>query len=219
MGGIRAELTVESPPDCPTARASEAAGGAATSVTKSVPADPEEPVTEEFVLDGEIDPASGSEGTAGESLREIFSYGDERVYRFERTQERTCFCECIERFDCPISEVRSEDGRLSVTFHAPDIETLRSVVSRLDERWTGVSVRRLVQSGNSGSAEDLVLVDRSDLTDRQREVLATAHEMGYFAYPKRANAEAVAAELDIDPSTFAEHVAAAQDKLLAAILP
>jgi hypothetical protein len=219
MGGIRAELTVESPPDCPTARASEAAGGAATSVTKSVPADPEEPVTEEFVLDGEIDPASGSEGTAGESLREIFSYGDERVYRFERTQERTCFCGCIERFDCPITEVRSEDGRLSVTFHAPDIETLRSVVSRLDERWTGVSVRRLVQSGNSGSAEDLVLVDRSDLTDRQREVLATAHEMGYFAYPKRANAEAVAAELDIDPSTFAEHVAAAQDKLLGAILP
>jgi predicted DNA binding protein len=219
MGGIRAELTVESPPDCPTARASEAAGGAATSVTKSVPADPEEPVTEEFVLDGEIDPASGSEGTAGESLREIFSYGDERVYRFERTQERTCFCECIERFDCPISEVRFEDGRLSVTFHAPDIETLRSVVSRLDERWTDVSVRRLVQSEDSGSAEDLVLVDRSDLTDRQREVLATAHEMGYFAYPKRANAEAVAAELDIDRSTFAEHVAAAQDKLLSAILP
>jgi predicted DNA binding protein len=42
--------------------------------------------------------------------------------------------------------------------------------------------------------------------------------MGYFAYPKRANAEAVAAELDIDSSTFAEHIAAAQDKLLTAVL-
>jgi predicted DNA binding protein len=79
-------------------------------------------------------------------------------------------------------------------------------------------VRRLVRSGDEGPEEDLVLVDRSDLTDRQREVLATAHEMGYFAYPKRANAERVAAELDIGPSTFAEHVAAAQDKLLAAVL-
>jgi hypothetical protein len=67
MGGIRAELTVESPPDCPTARASDAAGGTARSVTKSVPADPDEPVTEEFVLDVEIDPGSEIGGTTGDS--------------------------------------------------------------------------------------------------------------------------------------------------------
>ena len=55
------------------------------------------------------------------------------------------------------------------------------------------------------------------LTDRQREVLTVAHEMGYFEHPRDANAEAVAADLDITPSTFAEHLAAAQSKLVDSI--
>jgi len=38
--------------------------------------------------------------------------------------------------------------------------------------------------------------------------------MGYFERPRDANAGAVAEALDIAPSTFAEHLAAAQRKLL-----
>jgi hypothetical protein len=65
---------------------------------------------------------------------------------------------------------------------------------------------------------DLVTVDRSDLTERQREVLATAYEAGYFDHPKGANAGEVATSLDIDRSTFSEHIAAAQRKLLSSLL-
>jgi predicted DNA binding protein len=49
-------------------------------------------------------------------------------------------------------------------------------------------------------------------------VLETAHEMGYFERPRRANGTEVAAALDIDPSTFSEHLAAAQRKLLRDVL-
>jgi predicted DNA binding protein len=56
------------------------------------------------------------------------------------------------------------------------------------------------------------------LTDRQREVLRTAHEMGYFEYPRGANAGEVATALDIEPSTFTEHLNAAQSKLLDELL-
>ena len=42
--------------------------------------------------------------------------------------------------------------------------------------------------------------------------------MGFFEHPREANAEAVAAALDITPSTFAEHLAAAQSKLVDSIL-
>jgi predicted DNA binding protein len=38
--------------------------------------------------------------------------------------------------------------------------------------------------------------------------------MGYFERPRDANASAVADALDISPSTFAEHLATAQRKLL-----
>ena len=63
-----------------------------------------------------------------------------------------------------------------------------------------------------------MFVDRGRLTDRQREVLQTAYDMGYFDHPKRANASEVAAALDISPSTFTEHLAVAQQKILEAIL-
>jgi predicted DNA binding protein len=56
------------------------------------------------------------------------------------------------------------------------------------------------------------------LTDRQREVLTVAYGMGSFEHPHEANAEAVAAALDVTPSTFAEHLAAAQSKLVDSIL-
>ncbi|MFW6000412.1 MAG: helix-turn-helix domain-containing protein, partial [Halorubrum sp.] len=52
------------------------------------------------------------------------------------------------------------------------------------------------------------------LTDRQCEVLRTAYRMGYFERPRDANASEVADALDISPSTFAEHLATAQRKLL-----
>ncbi|MFB6093130.1 MAG: helix-turn-helix domain-containing protein [Haloquadratum sp.] len=223
MDGIRAELVVDSPSDCPAAQASAATGTTASSIRKSVPNDPRESVTEEFVLDSaasadpdDFDRIEGAVDLDGD-LRAVFAYDSERVYRFERAQDRACLCARVESFDCPILDVHARDGTLHLTFHAPDIDTLRSIVARLGEE-NDVSVHRLLRSGDGREDADLVLVDRSRLTDRQREVLTTAHEMGYFQYPKCANAEEVAAELGIDPSTFTEHVATAQDKLLSAIL-
>jgi hypothetical protein len=69
-------------------------------------------------------------------------------------------------------------------------------------------------SADGDGERDLVPVDRGRLTERQAEVLSTAYEMGYFEYPRDSNATEVAAELGIRPSTFTEHLSAAQSKLL-----
>ncbi|WP_224337908.1 bacterio-opsin activator domain-containing protein [Haloprofundus halobius] len=52
------------------------------------------------------------------------------------------------------------------------------------------------------------------LTDRQREVLKTAFEAGYYEWPRECTGEDVAAELDITSATFSEHIQAAERKLL-----
>lgn len=67
--------------------------------------------------------------------------------------------------------------------------------------------------------ETIARVDRDKLTDRQLEVIETAYDMGYYEYPRGANASEVAEALDICPSTLAEHLAAAQTKLLEDVLP
>jgi predicted DNA binding protein len=65
-----------------------------------------------------------------------------------------------------------------------------------------------------GTPEDRVFINRGRLTDRQREVLETAYEMGYFERPKQANATEIATDLGIAQSTFTEHLMTAQRKLL-----
>jgi predicted DNA binding protein len=119
----------------------------------------------------------------------------------------------VESYDCPVSDAHAVDGTLYLVFYAPGPDRVRDVVAAARERFDDVAVRNLSQSGEL-VGNDFVSVDTGQLTDRQREVLATAYEMGYFDYPKGANAEEVAAALDISPSTLAEHLAAAQQKIL-----
>jgi hypothetical protein len=106
------------------------------------------------------------------------------------------------------------DGRLRIAFHAADYDELRAAVDDLRARFPGLEVRRLGRSVAGAGAMDTVTVDRGRLTDRQLEVLETAHRLGYFDCPRAANATEVAAALGIDPSTLSEHLRAAQRKLV-----
>ncbi|AUX07831.1 bacterio-opsin activator HTH domain-containing protein [Halalkaliarchaeum desulfuricum] len=56
------------------------------------------------------------------------------------------------------------------------------------------------------------------LTDRQHEVIQTAYDMGFYEVPREASTDDVAAELDLDPSTVAEHLQRAERNVLSEIL-
>jgi predicted DNA binding protein len=205
MTGLRAELRIADPPTCQIADETET-GEAATGVTWG---GNDGEIVEETTLPADADP---------DGMEEVFSDGDRGVYRFERPADQTCVCEVVEANGAPVRDVRAEDGALVLTFHVCDSEALRAVVADLRAVTDGVSLVRLTRSSSLDASRDLVFVDRATLTDRQREVIATAHEMGYFDRPRDANATAVAAALDISRATFAEHLAAAQSKILDAIL-
>lgn len=52
------------------------------------------------------------------------------------------------------------------------------------------------------------------LTDRQQEIVQTAYSMGYYDVPREATTDDVAHEVDLDPSTVAEHLQRAEHNLL-----
>ena len=56
------------------------------------------------------------------------------------------------------------------------------------------------------------------LTDRQREVIETAYEMGFYEVPRETSTEEVAEKLDLDPSTVAEHLQRAERNVLGEVL-
>lgn len=56
------------------------------------------------------------------------------------------------------------------------------------------------------------------LTERQREVVETAHELGFYEVPRQVSTEVIAAELDLDASTVAEHLQRAERHLIEELL-
>jgi hypothetical protein len=56
------------------------------------------------------------------------------------------------------------------------------------------------------------------LTERQREVTRTAHEMGYYEVPRQATTDDVAAELGVEASTVVEHLQRAEANLVDRVL-
>ncbi|KPN30565.1 bacterioopsin transcriptional activator [Halolamina pelagica] len=55
------------------------------------------------------------------------------------------------------------------------------------------------------------------LTDRQREVLETAFEAGYYDWPREISGAALADELGISQPTLSEHLTTAERKLLSLV--
>ncbi|MFW6435081.1 MAG: helix-turn-helix domain-containing protein [Halovenus sp.] len=207
MTGVRAEFVFEQPASCPVAAASEETAESLRDISWAHTSD--DTVAEQFTASREL---------SAIDAEEVFDYGPQRVYEFERDRDRSCICSFIEESLGPVRDVYATDGDLHVTLHAGDMAKLRELLGDLDDRFGSVRIEYLVRGRAEASDAELVPVDLRRLTDRQREVLQVAHEMGYFEYPRDANASEIAETLDIQPSTFTEHLNAAQTKLLDELL-
>jgi predicted DNA binding protein len=206
MSGLRAELSIDDLARCPVATASATTPDPIGGVNRASAGDE---TVEQFVA---------SEDPATDDCEEVFAYDDSAVYEFTRDADEPCFCETVERHLGPVADVQARDGTLHVTVHATDVASLRDLLSRLSDRFGAVSLEYLVRTGEGDGETPVVPVALGQLTARQREVIRTAHDMGYFEYPRDSNATAVSAALDIEPSTFSEHLAAAQGKLMDQLL-
>ncbi len=101
---------------------------------------------------------------------------------------------------------RGEGEELRVTLLGED-RTLQRVVSNAPD---AVDVR-LEETGEYQPNLDEVA---ALLTDRQREILATAVEMGYYEVPRETTQREIAAALDIAPGTVTEHLQKIESKVL-----
>jgi predicted DNA binding protein/PAS domain-containing protein len=122
-------------------------------------------------------------------------------------------------YGAELVSARASEGLCTVVVRAPASADVRSVVERVEADFPDAELRaKRQQSGESGT-EELVSEDVLDgLTDRQLEAVETAYGAGYFEWPRDANAEEVAAELDIASPTFHNHLRKAQNSLIGELL-
>lgn len=204
--GIRATVTFDGPSVCPVTELSAATETRVDSVATSICSDGCTECVTEFTVDADEVPDV--------DITPVFSHGSTHRYRLTHGGDPNCPCERLGVHGCPVSRYVAEDGSLTIVFHAADYDQLRSVVADLRKRFPGMDIERVVRSPDGEQPQDSVLVDRGKLTNRQLEVLEVADDMGYFERPRRTNATQIAAELDINPSTFREHLVAAESKIL-----
>lgn len=207
--GIRVTVSFARPPVCPIAAFSERAGTTVDDVSTSATVDGD-PVTE-FLVDADAVPDDYEHDP-------VFTYTDRHLYRVRHGADANCPCTTLGEFDTPVDRFHAAGGDLQVVFHAREFDDVQAIVGELRERFDDVDIQRLVRAPTGTSARDTVFVDRGHLTDRQLEVLEAAFDAGYFERPRGASAQELAADLDIAPSTFREHLLAAQRKVLGDVL-
>lgn len=209
-GGIRATVEFTTTGVCPLSKASADANTTIGCVRRSVSVSDTAQCVIDFVMDCEYE--------FDADVEHLFDHGTMHRYRLTHTAKDSCPCACLGTFGCSVEHYTAHNGTLTLVFYTTGYEQLQTVVGALRDRFPGLNIKRFIRQPPDESSSDGVLVDRSRLTARQREVLETSYEMGYFDRPRRANATEIAAALDISPSTFREHLATAQSKLFEELL-
>lgn len=187
-------------------------GWTLTDVSRSGLGGKEGEVVDEFTLRG--DPNADLPSTETDRIERVFSFENEHIFRISRPATQQCACQRIESEGCVVQTINGDEESLALSFLVEDTQTLRTVVEELEETAETVSLRRLVEGNNNLCENTPTVLDVDALTARQEETLEVAYEMGYFEKPRDATAGEVAEELDIATTTFTEHLAAAQRKLL-----
>jgi predicted DNA binding protein len=58
----------------------------------------------------------------------------------------------------------------------------------------------------------------ANMTDKQRQALITAYSLGYYDVPRKVSSEEVSRHLNMDKSTFVEHLRKAEKKIVAEVI-
>jgi len=101
------------------------------------------------------------------------------------------------------------DGTVALSVFGPDGE-VQSAVDRIPDL---IDLTVLQVGGLAGTE----VAAESRLTDRQREAVEVALDLGYYDVPRTASHEAVAGELDCASSTAAEHLRKAESAVLRSV--
>jgi PAS domain S-box-containing protein len=116
-------------------------------------------------------------------------------------------------------EIVAEAAGTRAVVRLPQELDVRVFLDRLGEHYPTVELvsRQTVDRGET-PRRDLLATFEEELTDRQREVLLTAFESGFFESPRETTGEELADLLDLSQPTVTHHLREGQRRIFAALL-
>lgn len=143
--------------------------------------------------------------------------GHETGVLFEVRTPRVPLVETLTAHGGNVRSLRFADGvRVVAEFpHGTDVRAVLEAAREEHPDLELVSQRSCERDQSAGQYRTTVA---SRLTDRQRDVVEAAYSAGYFEWSRESTGEEVADSMGLSPTTFHQHLRAAQRKLLEELL-
>lgn len=118
-----------------------------------------------------------------------------------------------------VKEVAFDAGGAYMRVHLSPRRSVRDVVDLVHEAYPSAELlsKRQRSRPSDGSGSVRQVLERT-LTDRQRIVVETAYNAGFFESPRLSSGAEIAGVLGITPATFHQHLRKVQQKLVDAVL-
>ncbi len=114
--------------------------------------------------------------------------------------------------------ITADRGEVRVTLEMPASAEPRAVIEQLSEQYPSTSLlAHRERERPEQTKQELVAGIEERLTDRQRLALQKAFLGGFFDWPRSISGEDLAESMDISPSTYHQHLRAAERKVLASL--
>ncbi|UWG48538.1 Transcriptional regulator, contains HTH domain [Halanaeroarchaeum sp. HSR-CO] len=144
----------------------------------------------------------------------------EEVKTYTTDVDAECICPSFCRPGCVPEVIAVDDGSLAIGAYADSRETLAEVMTQVREKAAHVRLRRLTTANRPMGAEEWrhEAMEPVTLTEKQREAVQTAVEMGYYATPRSVSLADLADRLGVTRSAISQRLTAVETKLVTALV-
>jgi len=123
----------------------------------------------------------------------------------------------LAEYGARIEQFRVDGSVQEVRFRVADEQNGRAVLDHLERQYDRVELIAYRESEDpERTKQGFTAMMENRLTERQRTALQKAYVSGFFEWPRRCDGDELAESMDIVPSTFHQHLRAAERKLTAA---
>nr|WP_282594530.1 bacterio-opsin activator domain-containing protein [Halomarina salina] len=158
-----------------------------------------------------------ADGDAVEHLRHVGDHGGEALFEVVFSDDHVV--QAVGSLGGRTTGLSVEDGVYRVTAEFPYDVDRHAIADALAAKFDAATLRAQRETERElSSRQEVWETFRDHLTDKQWSVIQTAFYAGFFEWPRASTGEEVAESLGISPPTFHEHLRAAQQKLLEALL-
>lgn len=159
-----------------------------------------------------------SEAEEVKALRRIGGSAEGWKVRLRLTCSSCFVRELAEESGFVPDEIAFAEGSMVLTFALEDHGELRDLLDEAESGDVGPTRVLELYRGEEGDLYADDPVARSDITDRQMEILSFAYERGYFDRSREINIGEIADEFGLHPSTVSSHLRVGVRKVLEQVL-